>query len=171
MKHIQRSALLPYAQEQLFAMVADIERYTEFLPWLESVVVLPAESVPPESMPAQNQTQNQAADRLVEARVQLKVAGIRESFITRNHMHPPERMELELLEGPFDAFEGFWRFTPLGDATSANTGCKVELDLRFELSRSNPIVRHTYGALVERAAGKLVEAFCQRAVVVCDAPA
>ena len=161
MKHIQRSALLPYAQEQLFAMVADVERYSEFLPWLESVVLVPT----------QNESQNKPADRLVEARVQLKVAGIRESFITRNHMHPPERMELELLEGPFDAFEGFWRFTPLGDATSANTGCKVELDLRFELSRSNPIVRHTYGALVERAAGKLVEAFCQRAVVVCDAPA
>ena len=160
MKHIQRSALLPYAQEQLFAMVADVERYSEFLPWLESVVLVPT----------QNESQNKPADRLVEARVQLKVARIRESFITRNHMHPPERIELELLEGPFDAFEGFWRFTPLGDAASANSGCKVELDLRFELSRSNPIVRHTYGALVERAAGKLVEAFCQRAVVVCDAP-
>jgi len=164
MKHIQRSALLPYAQEQLFAMVADIERYSEFLPWLESVAVVPMQVAAGES------AGEPLATRLVEARVQLKVAGIRESFITRNHMRPPDRIDLELLEGPFDAFEGFWRFTPLGDAASANAGCKVELDLRFELSRSNPIVRHTYGALVERAAGKLVEAFCQRAVDVCDVP-
>lgn len=156
MKHIQRSALLPYAQAELFAMVADVERYPEFLPLLESVERLPSSAAD--------------ADRLVEARVQLKAAGIRESFITRNHMRPPNRIELELLEGPFDAFAGFWQFTALGEAKPDGTGvagCKVELDLRFELSRSNPFVRRTYGALIERATGKLVEAFCQRATVVC----
>ena len=170
MKHIQRSALLPYAQTELFAMVADVERYPEFLPQLETVELLPASARFPDAA-------------LVEARVQLKVAGIRESFITRNHMHPPGRIDLELIEGPFDVFAGFWEFTALGQASadanasanagadaSAIVGSKVALDLRFELTRSNPIVRRTYGALIERATAKLVEAFCQRATVVCTPP-
>ena len=152
MTHIQRSALLPHSQSELFALVADVKRYSEFLPLLESVELMP---------------QAEPNPNLVEARVQLKVAGMRESFVTRNHMHPPDRIELELLEGPFDEFAGYWLFTALGEAGSAASVCKVELELRFELSRGNPIVRRTYGALIERGASKLVDAFCQRAQAVC----
>ena len=148
MTHIQRSALLPYPQSELFALVADVERYPEFLPLLESVALVPQAEPNPD---------------IIEARVELKVAGMRERFVTRNHMQPPDRIELELLEGPFDQFAGYWLFTSLGAAGAEATGCKVELELRFELSRANPIVRRTYSALIERGAGKLVDAFCQRA--------
>ncbi len=149
--HVQRSALLPYAQADLFAMVADVRAYPSFLPWCEAVEVL-----------------SESAE-VVEARVSAKAAGVSQSFVTRNHMHAHSSIELSLVEGPFEQFAGRWDFTSLGDESV--TGCKLALDMRFELARKNPILRRTFGALFERASTTLVESFCERAKVLFDGAA
>lgn len=141
--HIQRSALLPFRQEDLFAMVADVRAYPQFLPWCSSVEVL-----------------REDAD-VVEARVRAKAAGVSQSFVTRNQMRPFRSIELSLVEGPFEHFEGRWDFIALGDGSIS--GAKLQLDMKFELARKNPLLRRTFGALFERATATLVESFCERA--------
>lgn len=141
--HIQRSALLPFRQEDLFAMVADVRVYPQFLPWCNSIDVL-----------------SETAE-VVEARVTAGAAGVSQSFVTRNQMTAFDSIELSLVEGPFEHFEGRWDFIALGDASVS--GAKLQLDMRFELARQNPLLRRTFGALFERATATLVTSFCERA--------
>jgi len=143
---VERSAILPFSQAELFAMVADVRAYPEFLPWCTAVEVI-AES-----------------DEEVTARVSAGAAGVQQSFVTCNHMHPDEAIELSLVEGPFEKLAGRWDFVALGDETVS--GCKLALDLSFELARGNPLLRRTFGALFERAATTMVESFCNRAQVL-----
>ena len=146
--HIQRSALLPFSAEQLFEMVADIRAYPSFLPWCDEVEVL------------------KETEEVVEARVVAGAAGISQSFVTRNVMRAPTCIDLGLVEGPFDHFAGRWGFVSLTDASvtteSSIVGAKLELDMRFELARKNPLLRRTFGSLFERASSTLVESFCDR---------
>ncbi len=141
--HVQRSALLPFAQADLFAMVADVRAYPSFLPWCESIEVI-----------------SESPD-VVEARVEARAAGVSQSFITRNQMNSHSSIELSLVEGPFEQFAGRWDFVALGDGSVS--GCKLALDMRFELARKNPLLRRTFGVLFERATTTLVECFCERA--------
>lgn len=144
--HIERSALLPFSQSDLFAMVADVRAYPQFLPWCDSLEVL-----------------TESAEQ-VEARVNARAAGVSQSFVTRNSMTPHESIELSLVEGPFEHFQGRWDFVALGDDTVS--GCRMSLDMRFELTRRNPLLRRTFGVLFERATTTLVECFCERAQVL-----
>jgi len=148
--HIQRSALLPFTAEQLFDMVADVRAYPSFLRWCDSVEVL------------------KETDELLEARVTAGAIGVSQSFVTRNLMKKPNSIELSLVEGPFDQFAGRWDFLALADETVS--GAKIELDMRFELARKNPLLRRTFGSLFERASDTLVESFCERAQILYGTP-
>lgn len=138
MTRIDRSALLPFRAEQLFALVSDIESYPQYMDGCVGAEIL------------------QRSDEFVEARLDLARAGIEQSFSTRNRGNEPHSIELELIEGPFDHFAGYWRFQPLGDAA-----CKVTLCLEF--SMSNGLLGAATGKLFESVAGRLVEALGSRA--------
>ncbi len=138
MTQINRSALLLHPAPALFALVADIERYPEFLNGCNSATVI-------------SQT-----DTEVVARLALSRAGISHSFVTRNTMEPHTRIGLSLVEGPFEAFQGQWQFKALGaDA------CKVMLSLDFRM-RSG-LVNAAFGRLFDRVALDLVDAVVKRA--------
>ncbi len=138
MPQIHRSALLPYQPEQLFALVNDVAAYPEFVPWCIGAEVL---ATSPEA---------------VDAALTLGRGPVKERFVTRNHLHFPDRIDLSLLEGPFSHLHGTWRFQRLG-----NEGCKVELDMDFKLS--NKVWGRMFGALFTRVVEALVDSFCQRA--------
>jgi len=138
MPHVVRSALMPYAAERMFALVDDVERYPEFLPWCESVQVLTRD------------------EDVVVAALTLARAGFRHRLVTRNSRAVPERIGLELVDGPFRRFAGGWTFTRL----SAD-GCKVELELDFDFVRGLP--KPMFAPFFTKAAGTLVDAFCKRA--------
>lgn len=138
MTTIDRSALLPHSARQLFELVADIERYPEFLNGCVDATVIEREE-----------------DR-VTARLGLSRAGINHSFVTCNTMAPFERIRLELVDGPFERFEGHWTFTQLG-----SDACKVGLTLNFRL-RSG-LIHVAAGRLFDRVALDLVDAVVRRA--------
>ena len=75
MRELQRSALVAYTPAQMFALVDDIARYPEFLPWLASVQEL-------------ERTESERVGRLTLSR-----AGLSEQFTTRNRVQPPGRLE------------------------------------------------------------------------------
>lgn len=111
MVQIRRSALVRYSPEQMFELVNDVEAYPKRFPWCAGASVL------------------QRDGDVIEARLDLRFAGMRQSFTTRNNGHRPERLEMHLVDGPFRSLEGVWTFTSMGDA-----GCKVALELEFEMS-------------------------------------
>ena len=94
---IERSALLPHSAEQIFDLVADIERYPEFLEGCVGAHIL------------------ERTEHSVTATLRLSKGGISHGFTTQNTLKRPECMELKLIEGPFEAFSGHWVFRPLGE--------------------------------------------------------
>lgn len=111
MVQIRRSALVRYTPEQMFDLVNDVEAYPKRFPWCVGASVKHRE------------------DNAIEARLELRFAGMRQSFTTRNTGHRPERLDMHFVDGPFRSLEGVWTFTPMGEA-----GCKVALELDFEMS-------------------------------------
>jgi ribosome-associated toxin RatA of RatAB toxin-antitoxin module len=122
----------------MFALVDDIDRYPEFLPWCESAEVL-----------SRNEDE-------VRATLNLSKGGVHKSFSTLNRRQPDKIIEMRLLEGPFKHLEGFWRFESLGEKA-----CKVSLDLDFEFK--NRMVGLVVGPVFNPVANSLVDAFCKRA--------
>jgi ribosome-associated toxin RatA of RatAB toxin-antitoxin module len=134
MREVRRSALVPYSVTQMFALVADVERYPEFLPWLETARVLTRDG------------------EWVTASLALRQA----TFTTRNRLVQPEFLEVSLLDGPFRTLEGRWDFRPIGV-----DGSRVELAVRFEMQSA--ITSLVVGPTFERVCNQLVDAFGKRA--------
>ena len=136
--HIQRSALLPYPASALYALVNDVARYPEFLPWCSASEVL------------------DSSETHMRARLLVAKGGLSQQFETRNELVPGERIEMNLVEGPFTELHGIWTFKALTDKA-----CKISLDLSFDYA--GPLVKATLGPLFNQAANTMVDAFCQRA--------
>jgi len=135
---VSKSARVPYAASDMYALVADVEEYPDFLPWCRAArIVEPGEDS-------------------IEARLEIGRGPIRKSFTTRNVMTRDSRIDIELVDGPFKHLQGCWRFVNQDGA-----GCRVLLDLEFELS--NALLRRTLGPLFSEIANSMVDAFCQRA--------
>ena len=135
---IERSALLPHSAEQIFDLVADIERYPEFLEGCVDAQIL------------------ERTEQSVTATLRLSKGGISQGFTTQNMLDRPERMELRLIEGPFEAFAGYWVFRPLGEGA-----CKASLRLQFKLASGLASV--AIGKLFDKVALDLVDAVVRRA--------
>jgi ribosome-associated toxin RatA of RatAB toxin-antitoxin module len=124
--HVQRPA------EALFALVDDVERYPEFLPWCSKAVV------------------HERTAEITRASLDIDYHGLTSRISTLNRKHPPGRMDLEFVDGPFDKFKGQWRFTPLGH------GCRVEFALDYAFSNAamdallGPVFGHIMETLVDR---------------------
>jgi ribosome-associated toxin RatA of RatAB toxin-antitoxin module len=141
MRQVDRTALVPYSPEQMFALVADIERYPQFVPWVVSSKIL------------------QQDERGVIGRMEMERAGVREKFTTRNVLEPPSRMSLALVDGPFRLLDGLWTFEPVGDK-----GTKIRLTIRFEFA--NPLTAMLLSRAFEKSCADMVDAFVVRARAV-----
>jgi ribosome-associated toxin RatA of RatAB toxin-antitoxin module len=139
MREVTRSALVPYTPEQMFALVQDIERYAEFLPWVAAARVL------------------ERGPREVLGQLELQRGGLRESVTTRNVLDPPRQITLALAAGPFKTFAGRWTFDPIGD----NRGTRVGLSIRFEFA--NPMLNLLLSRSFEKNCSEMVDAFVARA--------
>ena len=94
MREVARSALIPFSAEEAFSVVADVESYSNFLPWCAESQVIKTEG-----------------DRLV-GKLTLAKSGIRQSFVTENVLAPPSSMTMMLIDGPFQSLEGGWLLNP-----------------------------------------------------------
>ena len=143
MPRISRSTDVPFPAPDMFSLVADIERYPRFLPWCRSATV------------------HARTPTVVTASLEIARGPFRKSFTTRNRMMDPERIEIELVDGPFSHLDGHWSF----DATAARC-CKVGLEMRFEVS--NRVLARVLAPLFEEISRTMVDAFCRRAHQVLD---
>ena len=144
MKTVQKSVLIWYSAAEMFALVTDIPSYPEFLPWCDKASVL--EETP------QGMT----------AKVGLSLAGLSQSFTTRNVHEKDRKVSLKLVDGPFSRLDGQWDFTPVGDGKER--ACKVNLNLRYDFD--NAALAALVGPVFDKIAGSLVDAFVKRATQV-----
>jgi ribosome-associated toxin RatA of RatAB toxin-antitoxin module len=135
---IDRSALVGHSAQAMYALVADVESYPQFLPWCDRAAVSP-----------------RGPDRTV-ATLRINFHGLKEEFTTENVDRPGARIDMKLVSGPFRSLEGSWSFTGLGEK-----GCKVELSLRYEFSSA--IFERAIGPVFRDIADGFVEAFVRRA--------
>ncbi len=143
MTRIERSALLPYSAEKLFDLVNDVKAYPQYMEGCVNAIIL-----------SQSET-------MMEARLELRKNGISHSFATRNRLEKPQKIFMELLDGPFDALQGEWAFKTL-----ASDACKVSLYLQFQMQQNSlqqSVAQKAAGKLFENVAGNLVDALCKRA--------
>jgi ribosome-associated toxin RatA of RatAB toxin-antitoxin module len=135
---IEKSALVPFSAQQMFDLVADVERYKEFLPWCSDSQLV-------------SSTENEVCGKIEVSRL-----GITQAFSTCNAIDPPHRMEIALREGPFKRLHGEWRFTQLRD-----DACKVSLMMDFEFS--GRLINAAFGKVFHQIANSLVASFVERA--------
>jgi coenzyme Q-binding protein COQ10 len=130
--------ILPYTPEQMFALVADVERYPEFLPWCVACRIRTVES--PTSL-------------IADLQVGFKM--VREQFTSRVTLDPPKAITVTYLSGPFEHLSNEWEFTAVPGGTA------VDFFLTFEF-RSR-LLQTLIGVLFEEAVRRMVSAFETRA--------
>ena len=111
MSRVERSAIVRRSAADMFRLVDDVEAYPRRFAWCEGSAVL------------------QRDETMRIARLDLRLAGMRASFTTRNEVEADRRITLALVEGPFSDLRGSWDFLPL-----AAEACRVSLLLDFEVA-------------------------------------
>ena len=122
----------------MYALINDIERYPEFVPWCTAARV------------------DARKEHEAVATLNIKRGPLKAEFTTRNLLEPDRRVLMQFVSGPFRVLEGLWTLTPLGDL-----GCRIELEMRFEFS--NRAAGTLFEPLFEGTAASLVDAFVRRA--------
>jgi len=135
---VERSVLVAYSAQQMYALVDAVEKYPEFLPWCGGTAV--------EHRDAQ----------MTRASIQIDYRGIRQSFKTENRTQPSSQIDMRLVSGPFRTLDGTWRFTAL-----AAQACRIDFHLHYEFS--NRLLEKLVDPVFSYIASTFVDAFVSRA--------
>jgi len=137
---------LPFSAEQMFALVADVARYPEFLPWNAAARIRSREPV--------------SGGEVMEADLVISFKVFREKFGSRVTLLPGQgRILTEYLDGPFKHLKSVWSF-----ADRPEGGSTVSFDVDFEFR--NPILAGVIGLVFNEAMHRIVAAFEARAVAL-----
>ena len=141
MPGIHEVRVMPYSAEQMYDMVADVERYPEFLPWVAATRV------------RTDSEHEMVADMLIAFKA------LREKFTSRVEKTRPERIKVHYVDGPLRDLDNCWQFRPAGPAS-----CEVEF--RVDFTFRNALFEKIAGQYFDRAFRKMVGAFEERAAAL-----
>lgn len=126
----------------MFSVVADVERYPEFLPWCAGLRVL--------------SRRRDAECEVLIAEMLVGYKSLREKYTSRVVLDTrARRIDVTQTEGVFRALENHWRFTPDGEGT------RVDFSIHFEFK--NRILGAVAGAALGPVMLKMSHAFEERA--------
>ena len=133
---------LPYSAGQMYALVADVERYSEFLPWCSAARI--------------RQRVQKGESEILDADLVISFKVFREKFGSRvtlwENMY---KIDTEYLDGPFKYMQSNWSFS------DTDEGCDVEFFVDFEFK--NAILQRIIGVVFNEAMQRIVRAFETRA--------
>ena len=138
MQVVERSALVAFSPAQMFALVNDVARYPQFLPWCTGARV--EELSPAEALAA----------------LDIAKGPVRMHFTTRNSLQPDSQILMQLEKGPFSRLTGQWNFDPVGDR-----GSRVLFRVEFEFK--SRLMSAAFGSAFQSVCDSIVDAFVQRA--------
>jgi len=135
MTQLERQAIVGCPPALMFTLVNHIQAYSRWFGWCEDARVLQTSI-------------DESGKRVIDAELSVRLAGVSLKFSTRNVVSPDHSIELSLLDGPFDTFNGAWHFEPLGIS-----GCRVRLSLAFSMKQGSVVAsaaKLAVGALADR---------------------
>ena len=140
----KESKFLPFSPKNLYDIVADVEAYPEFLPWISEVKVNHDKIVKEENM------------KVLEATVLIKFNLVKESYRSKVVLDPGSMIiTASHIDGPFKRLYNKWKFNKLND------GCEVffEIDYQFK----SFILHNLINKIFYRAMTKVTKSFEDRA--------
>lgn len=129
---------LPYSVEQMFDLVADVEKYPQFLPWCIAC----------------RKTKDDG-DK-IEADLIIGYKMVREKFTSRVFLERPDHIRVEYLQGPMKQLSNTWTFQDDGEG-----GCIIDFYVDFEFK--NPVLQGLIAVFFNEAVKRMVAAFEDRA--------
>jgi coenzyme Q-binding protein COQ10 len=141
---------LPYTPAQLYALVADIEKYPEFLPWCVGARI------------RERKGNELVADMVIGFKM------IREKFTSRVTLTPPGegtdgRIDVAYIDGPMRHMQNRWTFIANPDGTTT-------IDFYVDFEFRSKILQGLIGALFHEAVRRMVAAFDARAKALYGGP-
>ncbi|AHC73630.1 Oligoketide cyclase/lipid transport protein [Candidatus Endolissoclinum faulkneri L5] len=127
-----------YLPEQMYALVADVESYPDFLPWCAGARI------------------NKRYDNIFFADLMIGYKLFREKFTSKVGLYPQEnRIEVTYTDGPFLYLKNYWGFHKHGDY------CLIDFYLDFEFK--NIVIQRMMRLFFNEAVRRMVQAFEDRA--------
>jgi len=134
----RETRLVPYAAELMYAVVSDVEKYPQFLPWVVALRVV-----------------SRRENGLI-AEMAVGYGALRERYTSDVRLDPAARtIDVIEIKGPFKILENHWRFTP------KNEGCEVEFSILFEFN--NRLLHSVAAQAFGKVMIKMADAFEARA--------
>jgi ribosome-associated toxin RatA of RatAB toxin-antitoxin module len=141
---VEKTVLIENSAAQMYALVDDVEGYTQFLPWCAKADL------------------KYRDEHKTVATLYIDFLSVKSHFTTENAKVYPTEMTMKLIDGPFRRFDGKWTFKPLSE-----NACKIEFRLSYEFS--SKLFEKIIGPVFSRIANTFIEAFVQRAAQVYKA--
>ena len=135
--HAEQRAM-PYSCEQMYDLVAGVDKYPEFLPWCLASRITRREG------------------NVFYADLIIGYKMIREKFGSRVTALRPDHVHVEYLSGPMKHLSNHWRFLPQPDGT-----CIIDFYVDFEFK--NPVLQKLIAVFFEEAVKRMVGVFEARA--------
>ncbi|MDQ2102245.1 type II toxin-antitoxin system RatA family toxin [Azospirillum isscasi] len=130
--------VLPYTPEQMYRLVADVEKYPEFLPWCLAARIRRREG------------------NVMFADLVIGFKMVRERFTSRVELDEENRrINVQYTEGPFQYLNNHWIFAP------HEGGVCVDFYVDFEFR--SKMLQKIMGVLFNEAVRRMVQAFETRA--------
>ncbi|ADE85536.1 type II toxin-antitoxin system RatA family toxin [Rhodobacter capsulatus] len=138
---------MPYSAAQMYALVADVARYPEFLPWNSAARIRARKPGP------------RPGTELMEADLVISFKVFRERFGSRVVLDPDNfRVDTQYLDGPFKHMHSWWQFS------DRPGGCEVDFFVDFEFK--NALLQGVIGIVFDQAMRMIVKAFEDRAIAL-----
>jgi len=141
---------MPYSADQLYELVAGIDRYPEFLPWCSAARIRKRTPID--------------GGEVLDADMVVSFKVFREKFGSRVTLRQGEgKIDVSYLDGPFRYLDNTWSFIPL-----SQNACQVKFYVDFEFR--NRALQALIGVVFNQAMQRIVRAFEQRAADLYGAP-
>ncbi len=151
MPSFRSARVVRHSPEEMFDLVADCDKYPEFLPLCVGMKTRP-------------RGQDANGNAVVLAEMEVGYKAIRERFVTRNTLdRKAMKIIVEYVEGPFSRLRNVWNFVPEGE------GCKVEFYIDYEFK--SRLMAALMGSMFDAVFRTFASAFETRADKIYGKPA
>lgn len=138
MTRVEKNVLVLYSTQQMYALVMDVSKYPQFLPWCGGADI------------------HDHQGEVMRATLHIAFHGLRQQFTTRNQGVPFSSVVMDLEQGPFQHLRGEFLFTALSEQA-----CRIGFSLEWRFS--NFILEKMVGPVFHGIANTMVDAFVKRA--------
>src|SRR6185295_15740037 len=114
MPQVNKTLLVPFTAQQMYALINDIESYPEFLPWCKSAII------------------HTRVESRLEATLCIGKGLVTQTISTLNTMIPGRQIKMQYAAGPFKSCAGSWDFIE----NENHKQCQVAFAINYEFSNS-----------------------------------